>query len=105
MPFGRFCLYTFLGSFPWCLLLAYLETLVGKNLSTLSPVFHYLDIVILIAVVELAALYIWRHIHNDRKARALHAAEAAAAASMAHQPPLMHNRCEGQAHDTQETQH
>jgi len=104
MPFGRFCLYTFLGSFPWCLLLAYLGTLVGKNLSTLSPVFHYLDIVILIAVVVLVALYIWRHIHNDRKARALHAAEAAAAASMAQQQPFMQNGWERQPQQPQQPQ-
>src|SRR5947209_15872909 len=91
MPFARFCIYTFLGSFPWCLLLAYLGTLVGKNLSTLSPAFHYLDIVILIAVVVLVALYIWRHIRNDRRARALHAAEEATLASMAQQQPFTQN--------------
>ena len=85
MPFARFCLYTFLGSFPWCLLLAYLGTLVGKNLTTLSPVFHSLDIVILIAVVVLVALYIWRHIRNDRIARAAHAESEAAAKQAASQ--------------------
>src|SRR2546421_8789839 len=91
MPFAKFCIYTFLGSFPWCLLLAYIGTVIGVNLTTLSPAFHYLDIVILIAVVVLVALYIWRHIRNDRRARALHAAEAAAAASMAQQQPFMQN--------------
>ncbi len=29
MPFGKFCLYTFLGSFPWCVLLAYVGTFWG----------------------------------------------------------------------------
>lgn len=100
MPFAKFCIYTFLGSFPWCLLLAYLGTLVGKNLSTLSPVFHDLDIAILIAVVVLIALYIWRHIRNDRKARAEHAAEAAAA-SLAQQP-LMQNGWERQPQQPQQ---
>ena len=104
MPFARFCIYTFLGSFPWCLLLAYLGTLVGKNLSTLSPVFHYLDIVILIAVVVLVALYIWRHIRNDRRARALHAAEAATLASMAQQQPFMQNGWERQPQQPQQQQ-
>jgi membrane protein DedA with SNARE-associated domain len=70
MPFAKFCLYTFLGSFPWCLLLAYVGTLIGNNLSSLGPVFHGLDVVILVAVVVLVALYIWRHIRNDRRARA-----------------------------------
>jgi membrane protein DedA with SNARE-associated domain len=79
MPFARFCLYTFLGSFPWCLLLAYLGTILGNNLTTLVPIFHDLDAVIVVGFVLLVALYIWRHIHNDRKARAAHAAAQAPA--------------------------
>ncbi len=79
MPFVKFCVFTLLGSFPWCLLLAYVGYVLGDNLDRLSPIFHSLDIVILIALVILVALYIWRHIRNDRKARAaLAAAEAAA---------------------------
>jgi len=77
MPFGKFCLYSFLGSFPWCLLLAYLGTILGKNLAALSPIFHSLDAVIAIVVIALVALYIWRHIRNDRKARAAHAVSVA----------------------------
>lgn len=77
MPFAKFCVYTFLGSFPWCLLLAYIGTVIGNNLTTLSPIFHDLDVVIIVAVVALVALYIWRHIRNDRKARAEHAAASA----------------------------
>lgn len=77
MPFAKFCVYTFLGSFPWCLVLAYIGTVIGNNLTTLSPIFHDLDVVIIVAVVALVALYIWRHIRNDRKARAEHAAAAA----------------------------
>ncbi len=77
MSFKKFCLYTFLGSFPWCLLLAYIGTIIGGNLNTLSPIFHDLDGVILAALVILVALYIWRHIRNDRLARAAHAHAAA----------------------------
>jgi membrane protein DedA with SNARE-associated domain len=73
MSFVKFCLYTFLGSFPWCLLLAYIGTLIGGNLAVLSPFFHTFDIVILVVVVLLVALYIWRHLRNDRIARANHA--------------------------------
>src|SRR5579885_671718 len=86
MPFIRFCIYTFLGSLPWCLLLAYLGTVLGNHLDTLSPIFHSLDIVILVGLVILVALYIWRHIRNDRKARAAHAASEANSLPMARQP-------------------
>jgi membrane protein DedA with SNARE-associated domain len=83
MPFGKFCLYTVLGSFPWCLLLAYVGTILGNNLDKLSPIFHSLDVVILVLVVLLIVLYVWRHIRNDRKARAEHAAtESPVAAQM-----------------------
>lgn len=92
MPFGKFVVFSFLGSFPWCLLLAYVGTVIGGNLATLGPIFHDLDIVIIVAVVALVALYIWRHIRNDRLARAAHAAEA----SSASQQPLMQNGWERQ---------
>lgn len=79
MPFIRFCIYSFLGSLPWCLLLAYLGTLLGDNFETLSPIFHGADVVILVLLVVLVVLYVWRHVKNDRKARAEHATAAAAA--------------------------
>jgi len=74
MPFVKFCVYTFLGSFPWCLLLAYIGTVVGNNLAALTPIFRSFEVIIIIALVILVTLYIWRHIRNDRKARAEHAA-------------------------------
>ncbi len=70
MPFVKFCIYTLLGSFPWCLLLAYVGTVLGNHLDTLSPIFHSLDVVIVVALVILVVLYVWRHIRNDRIARA-----------------------------------
>jgi membrane protein DedA with SNARE-associated domain len=76
MPFGKFALYTVLGSFPWCLALAYVGTILGNHLDTLSPIFHSLDVVILVVLVILVILYVWRHVRNDRRARAEHAAQA-----------------------------
>lgn len=74
MPFVKFATYTFLGSLPWCLVLAYAGYQLGNHLSTLGPIFHGLDAVVVLVVVVLAILYVWRHIRNDRKARAAHAA-------------------------------
>jgi membrane protein DedA with SNARE-associated domain len=74
MPLIKFCIYTFLGSFPWCFLLAYIGTVVGNNLSVLTPIFRSFEVVIIVVLVMLLALYIWRHIRNDRKARAEQAA-------------------------------
>jgi membrane protein DedA with SNARE-associated domain len=85
MPLIKFCIYTFLGSFPWCFLLAYIGTVVGINLSVLTPIFRSFEVVIIIALVILLALYIWRHIRNDRKARAEEAALQQQQISQQHQ--------------------
>jgi membrane protein DedA with SNARE-associated domain len=77
MPFVKFCIYTFLGSFPFCLLLAWVGTVLGNNLDKLGNVFHGLDVVVVIGLVVLIALYIWHHVRSDRKARAAHATQDA----------------------------
>lgn len=74
MPFGKFCLYTFLGSLPWCLVLAFIGYQLGNNYDKISGPLHYVDGLIVVLVVVLVVLYIWRHIRNDRRARAEHAA-------------------------------
>jgi membrane protein DedA with SNARE-associated domain len=54
MPRARFHLYTFLGSFPWCLGLAYVGVLLGEKWDTdprLKMWFHRFDAVILAALV------------------------------------------------------
>lgn len=79
MPFGKFCVYSFLGSLPWCLLLAFLGYQLGNNFEAISGPLHYLDGVIIAVVVILIVLYVWRHIRNDRRARAEHAATESAA--------------------------
>lgn len=78
-PFVKFCIYTFLGSFPWCLLLAYVGLVLGNHLSALSTILHSLDVVILVGIVALVALFVWRHVRNERKAHvALERAEGEA---------------------------
>lgn len=82
MPFAKFVLYTFLGSLPWCLVLAYAGYQLGNHLNTLGSIFHDLDAVIVFVVVVLVVLYVWRHIRNDRKARVAHASGNPAQAQM-----------------------
>jgi len=81
MPLLKFCIYTFLGSFPWCVALAYAGTIVGDNLEVLSPIFHTFDLVIVVLLVVLVVLYVWRHFRNDSLARVAHAIDEANATS------------------------
>ena len=76
----KFSIYTFLGSLPWCLLLAYLGYQLGSHYEQISGPLHYLDGLIVVLVVVLVVLYVWRHIRNDRRARAEHAATESAQA-------------------------
>ena len=80
MNFVKFCLYTVLGSLPWCLLLAFAGYKLGDQFEQLGTYFHGADVVILVVLVILVALYVYRHIKHDRAAR------AALAARMAQQP-------------------
>jgi membrane protein DedA with SNARE-associated domain len=67
MPFGRFCLYTFLGSFPWCLGLSYLGYRLGRHWEALRTYFHDLDVVILIAIAAVVGWWIWRHVSHEKR--------------------------------------
>jgi membrane protein DedA with SNARE-associated domain len=68
-PFRSFCVYTFLGSFPWCLILAALGALLGKSFGTVNAVLHWLNIVVLgIAAISIIT-YIWQRVRKPREAR------------------------------------
>jgi len=69
MDLKRFIIYTFAGSFPWCLGLAYVGQKLGEKWNkddTLKTWFHRFDFLIGIVVVLLAGWWIWRHIVHLR---------------------------------------
>lgn len=72
MNFTKFLIYSFLGSLPWSFALAYVGYVFGptlqKKMASLSTVFHGLDVVIVLAVLVLAGLYIYRHVKADKAA-------------------------------------
>jgi len=58
MPQLRFHAYTFLGSWPWCLGLAYLGMKAGEHWDYLRAYFHRFDAVIGAAIAILSFLFI-----------------------------------------------
>ena len=64
MNFLRFNVYTFLGSLPWCLALAYAGLKLGERWTILRQYFHRFDTVILILIVIAGAWFVrnrWRN--------------------------------------------
>jgi membrane protein DedA with SNARE-associated domain len=64
MPRGRFHLYTFLGSWPWCLALAWLGMKLGENWRSLGKYFHQFDAVIGVLLLAAIAYFLWTHWNN-----------------------------------------
>jgi membrane protein DedA with SNARE-associated domain len=66
MNFCRFVAYTFIGSFPWCLGLAYVGMKLGENWDTLGVYFHRFDIVIGIVIALGVLYYVWHHLKGRK---------------------------------------
>ena len=73
MNLKRFIIYTFAGSLPWCLGLAYVGQKLGEKWNkddTLKTWFHRFDFLIGIAAVLLVSWWIWRHVKHLRTEKA-----------------------------------
>src|SRR5215470_6890100 len=64
MPRGKFHIYTFLGSWPWCFVLAYAGMKLGQNWRELGKYFHQFDIVIGVGLVAAVTYFVWTHWQN-----------------------------------------
>jgi membrane protein DedA with SNARE-associated domain len=73
MDLKRFIIYTFAGSLPWCLGLAYIGQKLGEKWNqddTLKTWFHRFDFVIGIVGVLMVGWWIWRHVGHLRQEKA-----------------------------------
>jgi membrane protein DedA with SNARE-associated domain len=69
MNLTRFTLYTFLGSLPWCIGLAYVGQILGEQWDkneTLKTWFHRFDFLIGAVILAAAIWWVWRHIKHSR---------------------------------------
>jgi len=84
MPMGKFIAYTLLGSYPWCLGLAWVGAKLGERWHTdprLKAAFHRFDLAIAVLLVATVAWFVWHKLREARRGRAERRAEKAAAAA------------------------
>jgi membrane protein DedA with SNARE-associated domain len=67
MPMGKFVLYTFVGSFPWCLGLGWVGMKVGEHRELLTPWFHRADVVIVALILGGVAYFVWKQTNSRRQ--------------------------------------
>ena len=65
--FSTFVLYTVLGSFPWCLALAYIGLKMGQNWESLKRYFRGADYVILALIIIGIAWWVYRHVKQNKR--------------------------------------
>jgi membrane protein DedA with SNARE-associated domain len=66
MPIVRFTVYTFLGSYPFCLALAYFGYKMGEHWQELESYFRQYDVLVLILLVAGTAWWVRRHLVAER---------------------------------------
>jgi len=64
MKMGKFVLYSFLGSLPWSIGLAYGGYVLGQNWERIREVMRPFDIPILVGFLALVAIFIWRRLRR-----------------------------------------
>lgn len=70
MPFGRFCLYTFVGAFIWCIPLTAIGEIWGPKWESFRERARFADDGIALLLVILVIWYVWHKYH------ALHSPDA-----------------------------
>ena len=63
----QFHLYTFMGSLPWCLGLAWVGYKLGERWDTLGVYFHKFDLLIVTVLLAGCAWFVVQHIRSGRR--------------------------------------
>ncbi len=80
MPMGKFIAYTLLGSYPWCLLLAWAGMKLGEAWHTdprFAAIYHRFEHVILAAFLLAVVWFVWHKVREARRDRESGAARRA----------------------------
>jgi membrane protein DedA with SNARE-associated domain len=74
MPQVRFHIYTFLGSWPWCFVLAYAGMKLGEKWHTdprFYAVYHRFHLGVELALLAGIVWFVWSHVSRGRRAEAV----------------------------------
>lgn len=66
MHFGRFLVYSFVGSVPWCYFLTYVGKVLGENWQSIRSYFHGADIVIIGLLGLGFAIWLYHHTRPEK---------------------------------------
>jgi membrane protein DedA with SNARE-associated domain len=69
MNMGKFIVFTFIGSYPWCYGLAWVGAKLGEKWDSdprLKAAFHRFDVVIGVLVVAAVAFFVWHKLKEAR---------------------------------------
>jgi membrane protein DedA with SNARE-associated domain len=72
MPMGKFIVYTFVGSYPWCWGLAWVGMKLGASWNSdprLKAAFHRFDAAIGVVMLAAVAGFVWHKLREARRAR------------------------------------
>lgn len=66
MDLRKFVIFTFLGSLPWCFVLAYAGYKLGQHWRDVGSTLHKYDVVVGVVLAALIAWFIYRHLQRPR---------------------------------------
>ncbi len=66
MNLGKFVVYTFVGSFLWCIILGYAGYTLGQHWQDVGGALRKYDVLIAVVIVALIALFIYRHVRRPQ---------------------------------------
>ncbi len=72
MPMGKFIVYTLLGSYPWCLMLAWVGLKLGKAWQDdprFAAFYHRFEYVIVGALLLAVVAFVWHKVREARRVR------------------------------------
>jgi membrane protein DedA with SNARE-associated domain len=80
MPMGKFLVYTFIGSYPWCWALAWVGAKLGEAWHTdprMKAIYHRFELVIVVAGLIAVAWFVWHKVREARRRPSVPPARAA----------------------------